>query len=278
MARPTETGLSYFPLDIDFDYDDKFQMISAKYKAEGCWVVIIVLSKIYDDLGYYYQWSEKEQLLTSRRVNSDLITVINVITDAINYGIFDKNKYEKYGVLTSNGIQKRYFEATKKRKYLSVFAEYLINPEITLINPEITLINLELNTQIKGNKIKPEKKKIDKNKTPEYFLSLLPDKLNNDEFIKVWSEWIDYRISKKKTLIESSAKKQIEMLSKQPNPINIINKSILNGWQGLFEEKENGTNNGFSKPSGQKKYEYQSGNSSGFQVIGESVGDTQKTS
>ena len=267
MARPTETGLSYFPLDIDFDYDDKFQMISAKYKAEGCWIVIIVLSKIYDDLGYYYQWSEKEQLLTSRRVNSDLTTVINVITDAINYGIFDKNKYEKYGVLTSNGIQKRYFEATKKRKYLSVFAEYLINPEITLINPEITLINLELNTQRKGKEIKLEKRRIDKNKTPDYFLLLLPEKFNNEEFIKVWSEWVDYRISKKKTLIESSAKKQIEMLSKQLNPINIINKSILNGWQGLFEEKDNGTSNGFSKPTGAKKYEYQQGDGKEFKVI-----------
>jgi hypothetical protein len=163
MARPTETGLSYFPLDIDFDYDDKFQMISAKYKAEGCWIVIIVLSKIYDDLGYYYQWSEKEQLLTSRRVNSDLTTVINVIKDAINYGIFDKDKYERFGILTSKGIQKRYFEATKKRKFLSVFAEYLINPEIISINSEITLINMELNTQIKEKETilkKKEKKEL----------------------------------------------------------------------------------------------------------------------
>jgi hypothetical protein len=45
----------------------------------------------------------------------------------------------------------------------------------------------------------------------------------------------------------------------------------------IIKESENGTGNGFSKPTGQKKYEYQSGNSSGFQVIGASVGDSEKT-
>lgn len=31
MARPTKTGLEYFPLDVDMDQDDKLFFIEAKY-------------------------------------------------------------------------------------------------------------------------------------------------------------------------------------------------------------------------------------------------------
>ena len=35
MARPTKQGIDYFPLDVDFDLDDKFQLVMAKHGAIG---------------------------------------------------------------------------------------------------------------------------------------------------------------------------------------------------------------------------------------------------
>ena len=148
MARPTKQGIDYFPLDVNFDYDDKFQMILAKHGAAGCYIIIVVLSKIYSE-GYYYKWTEKEQLLTSRRVNSELIMVNSVITDAIEYEIFDKGKFERFSILTSNGIQKRFFEATKKRKNAEIIDDYIINSERTPVNSEKTMVNAEFSTQSK---------------------------------------------------------------------------------------------------------------------------------
>jgi hypothetical protein len=66
------------------------------------------------------------------------------------------------------------------------------------------------------------------------------DKLKTDsEFEKVYFEWMEFRTSLKKPMKETTIKKQLDFLEKQDKPIEIINKSIMNGWQGLFELKNN---------------------------------------
>ena len=69
-----------------------------------------------------------------------------------------------------------------------------------------------------------------------------PVKLNNTEFINTFKEWINYRKEIKKKLTESTINKQLKFLEKQPNPTACINQSIQNGWQGLFELKQNKNN------------------------------------
>ena len=52
-----------------------------------------------------------------------------------------------------------------------------------------------------------------------------------------WIEWIDYRASKGKKISEAAAKKQIKFLSGYPAIVQqqIVDKSITNDYQGLFE-------------------------------------------
>ncbi len=57
------------------------------------------------------------------------------------------------------------------------------------------------------------------------------------DFEKSWYEWYCYRKSAKKKILPSTMLKQIKFLSLQMNPIDCINQSIKNGWQGLFEIK-----------------------------------------
>jgi len=61
-------------------------------------------------------------------------------------------------------------------------------------------------------------------------------------YLQDWQDWIDYRIETKKKVSLRSAKMQLKFLSEQPNPAKCIDQSIKNQWQGLFEEKNNGTN------------------------------------
>lgn len=210
MARPTKQGIDYFPLDVNFDYDDKFQMILAKHGAEGCYIIIVVLSKIYSE-GYYYKWTEKEQLLTSRRVNSELIMVNSVITDAIEYGIFDKSKFERFSILTSNGIQKRFFEATKKRKNAEIIDDYIINSEITSVNSEIIGVNAEFSTQSKVKERRVKEIKEENKRPPLDVLSLMistfgrnptmpEQELIQNEFIKPFGWETTYQLFKEASL------------------------------------------------------------------------------
>jgi hypothetical protein len=128
MARPTYRGLEYFPLDTNLD--DKFLLIEAKYGITGFGVIIKMLQKIYTN-SYFYPWSEKEQLLFSKSTGVEVEDLIQIINDAVSFDIFSVPIYQKYHVLTSRGIQKRYFLSSKRRK------EYDIYSEIMLIKPEL---------------------------------------------------------------------------------------------------------------------------------------------
>lgn len=128
MARPTKVGLDYFPVDTDMDYDDKIALVEADHGVSGFGIVIKLLMKIYSE-GYFYKWGEVEQKLFMRRVNVDINLLIEVVNDCIKWSMFNKDIFENYGVLTSRGIQRRYFEATRRRKEVEVQSKYLLLSE-----------------------------------------------------------------------------------------------------------------------------------------------------
>lgn len=132
MARPLKQGLQYFPLDVDMDQDDKIAMIEAFHGIEGFGVVIKLLSKIYKE-GYFYEWTKREQVLFSKRINVDINSVLAVVNDCVNEGIFNKKLFEEHHVLTSKGIQSRYLEAAKRRKEVTFIKEYLLIPDVKSI-------------------------------------------------------------------------------------------------------------------------------------------------
>lgn len=128
MARPLQTGLNYFPMDVTIDQDDKVALIEADYGIEGFSIVVKLLMKIYSN-GYFYHWGEKEQKLFARKVNIDMETLKGVVEAALRWDLFSQVIFDNHGILTSRGIQKRYFEACGRRKEVSVMREYLLLSE-----------------------------------------------------------------------------------------------------------------------------------------------------
>lgn len=171
MARPQKVGIDYFPLDVDMDQDDKIAMIEAVRGIEGFGVVIKLLMKIYKE-GYYYKWTEREQILFSKRINVDINRVNAIINDCIKWDLFDKELFNKYHILTSRGIQKRYLEAVKRRTSIELIQEFLLLTSCDIVqyknivfvdingdNVNINLINDDINTQRKEKKSKEKKSK-----------------------------------------------------------------------------------------------------------------------
>lgn len=132
MARPTKIGLDYFPLDVDIDQDDKVAIIEALHGLEGFGVIIKLLMKIYKE-GYFYEWTRREQLLFSKRINVDINSLNKIVNDCVNEGLFDKELFEKYNILTSKGIQNRYLEAVKRRKEVTFHKDYFLIDDVKKI-------------------------------------------------------------------------------------------------------------------------------------------------
>ena len=64
-----------------------------------------------------------------------------------------------------------------------------------------------------------------------------------------WNDWVEHRREKKNTLTERSVKMQIKLLAEhKKDHVRIIERSITNGWIGLFPEERKGYQKEVSKP------------------------------
>lgn len=143
MARPINKGLDYFPLDTDIDQDDKIALVESDFGVEGFGIVIKLLMKAYSN-GYFYEWGEKEQKLFVRRVNVDINTLSAVVNACIRWGVFDRHIFERFEVLTSRGIQKRYLEATTRRKDVELYEEYILLSKTEIAKYlNVVIVNIE---------------------------------------------------------------------------------------------------------------------------------------
>ncbi|MFJ7932286.1 DUF4373 domain-containing protein [Peribacillus sp. NPDC096448] len=189
MARPKKEGLDYFPLDVDMDQDDKIALIEAKHGVIGFGITLKLLMKIYKE-GYFYRWTEREQLLFSSRINVNINAVQEIVIDCINWGLFDKETYDKYEVLTSKGIQTRYIEAIVRRKSVTLHEEFLLidyrehigssKISITLINTDNKEVNVNINCQsnIINGDINPQSK-VKESKVKESNKNNIPEQIEN---------------------------------------------------------------------------------------------------
>lgn len=176
MARPQKIGLDYFPLNVDIDQDDKIAIIEANHGILGFSIVIKLLMKIYSE-GYYYDWTEKEQILFSKRVNVDINDLNVIINDCVKWGLFNKDLFDRYRIMTSRGIQLRYFEAVKRRKKVEIGDKYLMlsNDDIKLytnivivnINEQGEIVNADINPQSKVNESKVNESILNKTTTED---------------------------------------------------------------------------------------------------------------
>lgn len=169
-----KSGIDYFPLDVVLDA--KFELIEAEFGLTGFGVVVHLLQEIYGKAGYYIEWTEEVALLFARKVGLGGSVVSEIVEASIRRGMFDKEKYDKYRVLTSKGIQTRYFEAVSRRKVLEVdynillvdVAQILTNVDIQAKNVNILSKNADISEQSKVEKSKVEKSK------EEYILCAKP--------------------------------------------------------------------------------------------------------
>ncbi len=179
MVRPQKPGIDYFPLDVYMEQDDKIALIEAKYGLLGFGVIIKLYKKIYADKGYYYDWNERSMILFTKYAGVELEQLKAVIVDALEWELFDKKLFNKYGILTSKRIQKTYLTAAARKKKVELYQEYLlngVNDDENKDNVYIYPLGDDINPHIK---VKEKETKVNKNRYGEYVL------LTTDEFNKL---------------------------------------------------------------------------------------------
>ena len=157
-GRPTKQGIDYFPIDVGFFTDVKIRKISRACGSQSTSILICLLCNIYKDEGYYILWDKDLPFVIADTVGVSEGAVKEVLIKSLQVGFFDQELYEKYKILTSSGIQKRFLLATYQRKETTIIPEYLINCANNSINCTNNSINHSDNEQSKS-KVKVNRKK-----------------------------------------------------------------------------------------------------------------------
>lgn len=198
-----KSGLDFFPLDVCLD--EKFELIEAEFGLKGFAVVIKLLQRIYGQQGYYCEWTEEVALLFGKSLSLGSNVVSEIVSASVRRGLFDKTLYEKYHILTSKGIQKRYFEAAVRRKSVEVKKEYLLlsdirfykNVSISSVNVNISKKNANIPQHSKGEHSRVEDSIEEDSSMPEP-AAAVPDRqplisliLNDSSEYPVYQDQVD---------------------------------------------------------------------------------------
>lgn len=166
MARSLKSGLDYFPLDVDFFSDEKIIVVTGKFGLVAEVVAMHLLCCIYRK-GYFAQWGEPLKFKLLRDLpGMDADTLEAIVAELVRWGFFDEALFRNEGVLTSEGIQKRYFEAVRRCKpsaslphLLTVAPTAKVSAAKTTQNVAETPHNSAETRERKENKIKENKTK-----------------------------------------------------------------------------------------------------------------------
>ena len=208
MARPTKKGIDYFSVDTKFD--DEITLIMAKFGAEGLGILVTLWQIIYNN-GFYIQWTEKELLVYNNRFYVDSNRVQEVIDECLKWKIFNNKLYEKYQILTSSGIQKRYLSATERRSKFDVELEFWL---LEKVNANINLINVYNNSK-KEDKSTQSKVKESKVKESNIYSSdfeilwdIYPRKKEKAKALKAYNARINERVKLEQLLLATKNYKE----------------------------------------------------------------------
>lgn len=132
-GRPIKRGMTWTPWDTDVFEDERiFELISAQ-GWKGFSVYFYLCQKIYGLEGYFIKCATPSfACMTAQKMGGGVgaETVQETILFCLRVGLFDNSLYERWGILTSHGIQKRFANGLKKKTDKTVISEYwLLNDE-----------------------------------------------------------------------------------------------------------------------------------------------------
>ena len=244
-------GIPYFPLDVYAD--DKIRLIEAEFGLKGFAIIVKLYQKIYGGFGYYCEWTNDVGLLFSQDVCEGYSSVSEIVSAAIRRGIFDKDLYEKYQILTSRGVQKRYFSAVSRRKQINVKSEYLL-VEVAQFSENVNILseNVSRNAknvcnlqQSKEKKRKEEnrKEKKKKNTRPQSGYDRILSDIEDEELKNLYYEYIKMRKLIKAPMTDYMLRLLINKVNTlEPDNVErqkqLLKNSMVKGWKSVYPLKD----------------------------------------
>lgn len=246
-------GIDSFLLDCHTN--ENLSEIEASFGIKGFAVIVRLWQKIYSEKGYYCEWIERSPLLFlanwfGGNSGVDLNFIKEVVIAALRIGVFDQELYEKYSILTSEGIQRRYFDVIKRRTELTVIEEYLL----------VSVDNFKGNVYRKCISVDKNNKNVCRNETSKVKVSkgkkskdagsaspaihrLIEEEGYSENLEGVVKEWIAYKNEKRQTYKPTGLRNLLSQIKNQTDRYGaaeverVIRLSMANNWKGIIWDR-----------------------------------------
>ena len=148
----SKEGIDSFLLDCHTN--ENMAEIENTFSIKGFAIVVRLWQKIYSEKGYYCEWSERSPVLFLSQwfgggsgVDENLIR--EVVALSLKIGIFDRNMYERFQILTSKRLQEQYFDVVKRRTEIKIIKDYLLI-SVDNFKENVNIIQKNVNTNSKN--------------------------------------------------------------------------------------------------------------------------------
>lgn len=149
MARPIKQGIDYYSKDVKAKHDTKFKYVESQNTFIARLVIYELWDLIYGEEGYFAKFDKIQKVLFLGELPITAEQLDNILVSSFEIGMFSKELYDKYQILTSDGIQKRYMEAVGRRKKVDIIREYFLLPKKVYVN--INWVYVDINSQNVNN-------------------------------------------------------------------------------------------------------------------------------
>lgn len=249
-----QEGIDYFPLDTGFLRDKKVLLVKGKYGAKGILILLYILTRVYEENGYYIKWDEDDCFLSADAMGCGITPELTtqVVHECVVRSMFDEQLYNEFGILTSHGIQKRFVRAAKKRENIEFYKEYFLLDTSNVKDVPRGILNklTFLSVKVSGNeeKVSGNSKKVSGRRQSKVKESKVEENKNipvyaaDEKLNRSICDFVDYRKKIKSPMTDRAIELLIMDLNKLSGSIDvqieILNQSIVHGWKGVFPLKE----------------------------------------
>lgn len=198
-GRPPKVGLDFVGWDVNVFFNDR--KIDKLMDAQGCvgFVIYFYLCLMaYGSNGYYCSWCYDDAATTAKKIGggAGAKSVEETVRYCLQLGLFDQGLFDRWNILTSRGIQKRYMQVALTRTNKTVISEYwLLNDEesagldFCTLNSNFPPKNANYDpkkSNLSGSKVKYSKVQYSNNEF-DRFWQAYPRKVAKKDALKAWS-------------------------------------------------------------------------------------------
>lgn len=123
MGRPAAVGLRHVPWDVGILHNDnRIDKLIGSQGASGFLVYFDLVQRAAEMTGYYYPYQEDDAPVLARKLGGGVTSVCveQTVKFCLRIGLFDKNLYDREGVLSSEMLQRDFVVGIRGRRRDSV--------------------------------------------------------------------------------------------------------------------------------------------------------------